>query len=62
MFSARGGWFCQALANFARFCQALAKCFPRAADGFAKHWQISPDFAKHWQNAVRARRVAGGGA
>jgi hypothetical protein len=40
------------------FCQALAKCFPRAADGFANVWQNRAVFAEHRQNAFRSRRTA----
>jgi hypothetical protein len=40
---------CQCLANLKAFCQTLAKCIPRAANGFANVWQNSPVFAEHWQ-------------
>jgi hypothetical protein len=37
------------LANLPAFCQTLAKCIPRAANGFANVWQKWLEFAKHWQ-------------
>jgi hypothetical protein len=41
---------CQTLANLKAFCQGLAKCIPRAANGFANVWQNRSLFAEHWQN------------